>query len=202
MKKPPAERLKIYKTICEHVKPVFHYFLLEKFLIPGEWFERRLAYTNSVAITSMVGYVLGLGDRHTQNILIDEETAEVVHIDFGATLDNIHKHEHIFINFIYCIIRTGIAFEQGKIQITPETVPFRLTRDFVAPMGICGTNGIFTKSCEATMHILRRYKSVLTTILEVLLYDPLFIWGVLSNGQQESSKNKYIYNTKMNLISI
>lgn len=38
------------------------------------------------------------------------------------------------------------------------------------------------------MHILRRYKSVLTTILEVLLYDPLFIWGVLSNGQQESSK--------------
>lgn len=76
-------RKKIYAEICEHVKPVFHYFLLEKFPIPGVWFERRLAYVNSVATTSMVGYVLGLGDRHTQNILIDEQTAEVVHIDFG-----------------------------------------------------------------------------------------------------------------------
>lgn len=46
-------------------------------------------------------------------------------------------------------------------------------------MGICGTKGVFAKSCEATMHILRRYKTVFTTILEVLLYDPLFIWGVL-----------------------
>jgi len=76
-------RYGIYQRICENIKPVFHYFLLEKFPIPGVWFERRLAYTNSVATTSMVGYVLGLGDRHTQNILIDQQTAEVIHIDFG-----------------------------------------------------------------------------------------------------------------------
>ncbi|XP_043070286.1 serine/threonine-protein kinase ATM [Drosophila grimshawi] len=166
LKKTPDVRRSVYKKICEKVQPVFHYFLLEKFPIPGEWFERRLAYINSVATTSMVGYVLGLGDRHTQNILIDAQTAEVVHIDFG------------------------IAFEQGKIQNTPETVPFRLTRDMVAPMGVCGTNGVFTKSCEATMHILRRYKSVLITILEVLLYDPLFIWGVLSTEQQQQMSNE------------
>ncbi|KAM8719535.1 hypothetical protein ACLKA7_005726 [Drosophila subpalustris] len=165
LRKSDSQRKAVYDKICENVKPVFHYFLLEKFLIPGVWFERRLAYINSVATTSMVGYVLGLGDRHTQNILIDEQTAEVVHIDFG------------------------IAFEQGKIQATKETVPFRLSRDFVAPMGFSGTNGVFTKSCEAIMHILRRYKPVFTTILEVLLYDPLFIWGVLSKDQsQESSK--------------
>ena len=30
-----------------------------------------------------VGYIVGLGDRHIQNILIDEETAELVHIDLG-----------------------------------------------------------------------------------------------------------------------
>ncbi|KAH8386431.1 hypothetical protein KR093_000425 [Drosophila rubida] len=166
MQKTPSERQKIFKLICERIKPVFHYFLLEKFHTPGVWFERRLAYIHSVAMTSMVGYVLGLGDRHMQNILIDEQTAEVVHIDFG------------------------IAFEQGKIQTTPETVPFRLTRDMVAPMGVCGTNGVFTKSCEAVLQILRRYKPVLMTILEVLLYDPLFIWGVLSNQPtNEESKN-------------
>lgn len=31
----------------------------------------------------MIGYILGLGDRHVQNILIDTSTAEVIHIDFG-----------------------------------------------------------------------------------------------------------------------
>lgn len=37
----------------------------------------------SVATSSMVGYILGIGDRHVQNILIDNETAELIHIDFG-----------------------------------------------------------------------------------------------------------------------
>ncbi|XP_016998813.2 serine/threonine-protein kinase ATM isoform X1 [Drosophila takahashii] len=176
LKFPKEARYNIYKKICENIKPVFHYFLLEKFPIPGVWFERRLAYTNSVATTSMVGYVLGLGDRHTQNILIDQQTAEVIHIDFG------------------------IAFEQGKIQTTPETVPFRLTRDFVAPMGICGTKGVFAKSCEATMHILRRYKSVFITILEVLLYDPLFIWGVLKK-KQSSQASQQSGEESVNLVA-
>ncbi|KAH8280952.1 hypothetical protein KR054_005673 [Drosophila jambulina] len=177
LKSPKEKRFEVYNQICEHIKPVFHYFLLEKFPIPGVWFERRLAYTNSVATTSMVGYVLGLGDRHTQNILIDQQTAEVIHIDFG------------------------IAFEQGKIQQTPETVPFRLTRDFVAPMGICGTKGVFAKSCEATMHILRRYKSVFTTILEVLLYDPLFIWGVLKKKQSSQLTPQHSGEESVNLVA-
>ena len=37
----------------------------------------------SVAVTSIVGYILGIGDRHLLNILLDQTTAEVVHIDFG-----------------------------------------------------------------------------------------------------------------------
>lgn len=36
-----------------------------------------------MAASSMVGYILGIGDRHVQNILIDKTTAEVIHIDFG-----------------------------------------------------------------------------------------------------------------------
>lgn len=45
-----------------------------------------------------VGYIVGLGDRHSMNILIDEATAEVVHIDLG------------------------VAFEQGLMLKTPERV--------------------------------------------------------------------------------
>ena len=40
---------------------------------------------------------------------------------------------------------TGIAFEQGKILPTPETVPFRLTRDVVDGMGIAAVEGVFRR---------------------------------------------------------
>ena len=56
------------------------------------------------AIIQLLGYVVGLGDRHAQNILIDKSSAELIHIDLG------------------------VAFEQGKTLRTPEVVPFRLTR--------------------------------------------------------------------------
>ncbi|XP_054727235.1 serine/threonine-protein kinase ATM isoform X1 [Anastrepha obliqua] len=167
LKSDLQKRLLVYEQICVQIKPVFHYFLLEKFVVPGIWFERRLAYTNSMAVNSMVGFVVGLGDRHTQNILVDEKTAEVIHIDFG------------------------IAFEQGKIMPTPETVPFRLTRDMIAPMGICETGGVFKKACQATLEVLRKNHSTIITILEVLLYDPLYIWNVVPSptGSKDDEKN-------------
>lgn len=117
-------------------------------------FERRFAYTVSVALSSIIGFILGIGDRHVMNILIDLMTAEVVHIDFG------------------------IAFEGGKYLPHPELIPFRLTRDIIAPMGVSGVNGVFRKTCEKTLEILREHKETIVTILEVLLHDPMYSWSV------------------------
>jgi len=47
------------------------------------WLDRRNNYTRSLAVMSMAGYILGLGDRHPSNIMIDRATGHVVHIDFG-----------------------------------------------------------------------------------------------------------------------
>lgn len=147
-----------FRDILDETHPAFQYFFYENYKNPGQWFERRLAYTTSVAVSSMVGYILGIGDRHVQNILIDYNTAEVIHIDFG------------------------IAFEQGRILPHPELIPFRLTRDIVAPMGVCGVDGVFRKACEKTMMILRDNEKTLVTILEILLYDPMYAW-TLSTSQ-------------------
>lgn len=82
-------------------------------------------------------------------------------------------------SYLKLSLRTaGIAFEQGKCLPTPETIPFRLTRDIVAPFGVSGVNGIFRKSCENTMEVLRSNKNIIITILEVLLYDPLCAWAL------------------------
>lgn len=35
-------------------RPVMHHFFLERFLLPSDWFDKRLAYTRSVATSSMV----------------------------------------------------------------------------------------------------------------------------------------------------
>lgn len=32
---------------------------------------------------SMVGYILGLGDRHPNNIMFNRNSGKIIHIDFG-----------------------------------------------------------------------------------------------------------------------
>ena len=53
----------VFKSICASFQPAFRFFFYEFFSNPLEWVAARLAYTRSVACTSMVGYILGLGDR-------------------------------------------------------------------------------------------------------------------------------------------
>jgi serine/threonine-protein kinase mTOR len=69
------------------------------------WLERRTTYTRSLAVNSMVGHILGLGDRHPSNILLVRSTGKVVHIDFGDCFE--------------------VAMIREKF---PEKIPFRLTR--------------------------------------------------------------------------
>lgn len=148
------DKCKAFRDVCQNFRPVMHHFFLERFLQPADWFEKRLAYTRSVAASSMVGYIVGLGDRHSMNILIDQATAEVVHIDLG------------------------VAFEQGLMLKTPERVPFRLTRDIVDGMGVTGVEGVFRRCCEETLSVMRTNKEALLTIIEVFIHDPLYKWAL------------------------
>ena len=110
---------KNFETICQMFPPAMKYFLMEQFPTPEEYYLGKSCFTKSAATSSMVGHILGLGDRHNNNILLDMKTAELVHIDFG------------------------IAFDKGKILPTPELVPFRLTRDIVDGFGPSGVEGVF-----------------------------------------------------------
>ncbi|XP_070548845.1 serine-protein kinase ATM-like [Ptychodera flava] len=161
-----SKKKETFKYVCDRFSPVFRHFFLENFQDLAVWFKRRLAYTRSVATCSIVGYVVGLGDRHVQNILIDCNTAELVHIDLG------------------------VAFEQGRILPTPETVPFRLTRDLVDGMGIAEVEGVFRRCCEKTMVVMHNNQEALLTIVEVLLYDPLYEWTLSPLKVLQLQQNK------------
>lgn len=65
-----------------------------------------------VSITSggyvQVGYLLGLGDRHPSNLMLDRYSGKLLHIDFGDCFEaSMHREKF------------------------PEKVPFRLTRMMV-----------------------------------------------------------------------
>jgi serine/threonine-protein kinase ATR len=123
-------------------------WFISQFPNPSTWFAARLKYTRSCAVMSMVGTILGLGDRHGENVLLEEGNGGVFHVDFN------------------CLFDKGLTFAQ------PERVPFRLTHNMVAAMGIHGYEGPFRKCSELTLSILRQQEETLMTILEAFIYDP------------------------------
>ncbi|KAL4869315.1 hypothetical protein BDV12DRAFT_185211 [Aspergillus spectabilis] len=128
--------------------PVLHEWFVEMFPETGAWFAARLRYTRSCAVMSMVGYVLGLGDRHGENILFEEGTGGILHVDFN------------------CLFDKGLTFDK------PELVPFRLTQNMIDAFGAYGYNGPFRKTCELSLDLLRQNEDALMTILETFLHDP------------------------------
>ncbi|KAI1460108.1 phosphatidyl inositol 3-kinase [Annulohypoxylon moriforme] len=123
-------------------------WFIAQFPNPSAWFAARLRYTRSCAVMSMVGTILGLGDRHGENVLLEEGNGGVFHVDFN------------------CLFDKGLTFAQ------PERVPFRLTHNMVAAMGIYGYEGPFRQCSELTLSILRQQEETLMTILEAFIYDP------------------------------
>ncbi|EJF64386.1 atypical/PIKK/FRAP protein kinase [Dichomitus squalens LYAD-421 SS1] len=120
------------------------------------WLERRATYTRSLAVNSMVGHILGLGDRHPSNLMLERNTGKVVHIDFGDCFE--------------------VAMHREKF---PEKIPFRLTRMLTHAMEVSGIEGSFRNTCEISMKVLRENKESLMAVLEAFVYDPLINWRLM-----------------------
>lgn len=81
------------------------------------WLDRRTNYTRSAAVMSMVGYILGLGDRHPSNLMLDRWAAAaaagegggdaVVHMSGRGPEGNGFR--------VWCISRGGCARGGGVL---------------------------------------------------------------------------------------
>ncbi len=117
-----------------------------------DWFNLTQNLTVSFAVMSIIGYILGLGDRHMDNLLLDLGRGEIIHIDYN------------------------ICFEKGKNLRIPEQVPCRLTQNVVSLFGLAGVEGLFRSSCEDTLEALKEGRETLLALLEAFVYDPLVDW--------------------------
>jgi serine/threonine-protein kinase ATR len=157
------EKLPIFRErVISQFPPVFHKWFVQQFPEPSAWFTARLKYIRSCAVMSMVGTILGLGDRHGENILFEEGNGGTFHVDFN------------------CLFDKGLTFAQ------PERVPFRLTHNMVDAMGVYGYEGPFRKSSELTLKLLRQHEETLMTILESFIYDPTL--DLLTNKKKKPSR--------------
>uniref|UniRef100_A0A3Q3JBB0 Serine/threonine-protein kinase ATR n=1 Tax=Monopterus albus TaxID=43700 RepID=A0A3Q3JBB0_MONAL len=164
---PFEEKLRIHKEVlCARHQPIFHEWFLRTFPDPTSWYSSRSAYCRSTAVMSMVGYVLGLGDRHGENILFDSFTGECVHVDFN------------------CLFNKGETFD------VPEVVPFRLTQNMVHAMGPMGTEGLFRQACEVTLRLMRDQREPLMSVLKTFLHDPLVEWSKQAKGHSKTQANE------------
>lgn len=136
------------QKILARFQPVLYEWFIETFPEPEAWFAARLRYTRSCAVMSIVGHVLGLGDRHGENVLLEEGNGGTFHVDFN------------------CLFDKGLTFEK------PELVPFRLTHNMVDAMGPQGIEGPFRTAAELTYKQLRQHEDTLITILETFVHDP------------------------------
>uniref|UniRef100_A0A673HU73 phosphatidylinositol-4,5-bisphosphate 3-kinase n=1 Tax=Sinocyclocheilus rhinocerous TaxID=307959 RepID=A0A673HU73_9TELE len=108
-------------------------------------------FTLSCAGYCVATYVLGIGDRHSDNIMV-RSTGQLFHIDFG----------HILGNF------------KSKFGIKRERVPFILTHDFihVIQQGKTGNTekfGNFRQYCEEAYLILRKNGNLFITLFALML---------------------------------
>lgn len=115
-------------------------------------------------------YVLGLGDRHPSNLLLDRMSGKILHIDFGDCFE--------------------VAMTREKF---PEKIPFRLTRMLIHAMEVTGIEGTYRCTCESVMTVLRNNKDSLMAVLEAFVYDPLLNWRLIETGPK-GKKSKTVTN--------
>ena len=142
-----------------------------------ESIKRR--FVNSLSISSAISYIIGLGDRHLDNIMI-HRSGMIFHIDFG-----------------YIMEQPLTLFEMPQIKITSDIIDM-----------LEGTNSIyysdFKKLVIIIYNILRANKHILYQYFKFIAGENLLNWesikDKLDNRMMTTSSMKDIEITLINEI--
>ena len=125
------------------------------------WYEAFLNYNKSLAFWSALGYIIGLGDRHADNILLNIENGNLICIDFD------------------CI------FQKGKDLAVPEIVEFRLTKNIESALGVFKSWGLYKLYFVMILKVFKKHIDEILGTLDTFISDPLIEYNTPDSKTQK-----------------
>ncbi|KAJ1956091.1 U4/U6 x U5 tri-snRNP complex Sm snRNP core protein Smg1 [Linderina pennispora] len=166
---PPELLAEVYDALVSTIPPnLLHRQVMGAALSPAHLHMASRNMVKTIAMSSMAGYILGLGDRHLDNLLVDVSRGQLVSIDFN------------------------VCFDFGGISRVPEQVPFRMTPIL---QYLCGSptqspgdaslgnwafanSRTFARASGAALHFARMDKDALVNaIARRVQFQPFQEWG-------------------------
>lgn len=140
----------------------------------------RKRFIESYATMCIANWVLGIGDRHLDNILVNSRMARVVGIDFGY------------------------AFEIATRNLpVPELIPFRLTPHLLSVMEPLFEIGYVDGTMRNVLRALRNEKDVITSTMDVFINEPSVEWmqcaRVKAEKQRQDILDAFVPSEKVSL---
>lgn len=139
---------------------------------PECFFALRNNFGKSLAAMNIAHWMLGIGDRHLQNFVIDKNNGQLIAIDFNMAF--------------------GIATRNLSI---PELMPFRLTNQFVNVMKPLEKSGFLNKCMSHILRTFRNESDSLMAAMEVFIYEPKKSGGGSRFLSSDTCKPEYILST-------
>jgi DNA-dependent protein kinase catalytic subunit len=156
---------------------VFQQWIMHSSLSFEAHYILRKNLITSLCVMNVAHWILGIGDRHLGNTLINKSNGSLIGIDFGISFD------------------TGVHLE------VPELVPCRLTSHFIYVIEPLGIEGIVRRNMIHALRCLRSHKETILICLEMFVKEPTIDWLIRSK-QINDPKRKVIWNPEQRIENV
>jgi DNA-dependent protein kinase catalytic subunit len=119
---------------------------------PEAFITIRSRCASSLGVLSVCLYILGIGDRHLENYLVDMSDGRIIGIDFG------------------------MAFGSGIDLPVPELMPIRFTRQFQNLFNPLDTVPLLKQIMSHALKALRENKLIILQVMQVFAKEPHLDW--------------------------
>jgi DNA-dependent protein kinase catalytic subunit len=142
-----------FRAVVDIMPPdLFARFLLSLSSCSEAFLVLRSRLLHSFSVMAVSQWVLGIGDRHTDNFLLDVESGRLAAIDFG------------------------MAFGQGQLLRIPELMPLRFTPQFQHISAPLDTQQLVAVDMEMVMDAYHTQQQRILTMLDVFVKEPHIEW--------------------------
>ncbi|ODM98683.1 Serine/threonine-protein kinase SMG1 [Orchesella cincta] len=125
----------VYETLCSETScDLITRELLLAAGTPSQWLDSVRTFTRDCSVGSGLGFLLGIGDRHLDNMLVNVNRGKFIHVDFT------------------------IIFGKGTTLRVPEKVPFRLTQNVASVLQFPGPSGVFSVLMQKVLTSIKDHR--------------------------------------------